>query len=116
MAVTVERVRKRVGASTADDDVIADKLAQAVELVDNHIAESVPDGTDPPEIPAAILDGVVEDVAAELFHQAKAPNGILNQQFDAGGMIASTPVRIGRDPMAPARPKLAPWLPSLGFA
>jgi hypothetical protein len=105
VAVTFDQVRAQVNASkqSLPDDKVAGALNAAVELVAKHIGAT--------EIPSTVVDRAVLLVAVEELNQDKAPNGVLNQFFDAGtGDASATPVRIGRDPMKPAYPILAPWV------
>lgn len=114
MTVTKEQVREDLNASTAtvSDDKITAELAIATAMVNKHLG-GADDGTAPSPLPVpeAIYDKAVRVVAVESINQTLAPNGVLNQAYDAGGgEIVSTPVRIGRDPLKPAYPVLDPWL------
>jgi len=109
----VETLRAHVGAARADESLLRDCIDEATALVDRYIADHIMRGE---TVPDAVERRAVREVAADLFHRRKAPNGIINQQFDAGGSMSSTPIRIARDPMAPAYPILAAWMIPVGFA
>lgn len=105
MTVETLQVRDEINASISavPDEKIDAAIAVATTLVTQHVGTI--------EVPAEILDRAVLLVAVEQINQDKAPNGVLNQFFDAGvGDASATPVRIGRDPMKPAYPILAPWV------
>lgn len=100
MAVTAEEVRVFVGAETGEHTaLIADSLSEALTLVAKYV------GTAP--VAEALRDRAVLEVAADLFHRRNAPNGITNQFDIADGQ----PLRISRDPMAPAYKilRISPW-------
>lgn len=100
MALETSDLKRRLNSGPADEQLLVDALESANVLVDEYIAEQ---GTGV-EVPEKIHDRAVLRCAVELFNQDKAPNGIVNQQYDAGnGETGSTPVRIGRDPMVGAR-------------
>lgn len=105
MTVTKEQVRAKLGASIAsvpDDDVDL-ALSVAGALITAHVGEA--------NVPIDVLDRAKLLVAVEQINQDKAPNGVVNQAYATGeGDVVSTPVRIGRDPMKPAYPILAPWV------
>lgn len=64
-------------------------------------------------VPVVIIEKAWLAVAVEIFNQRKAPNGVLNQSFASADGTASVAVRIGADPMRPARPLLSPWVGGL---
>lgn len=74
--------------------------AEAVDLIEHYIgpARGIPD---------SVLTRAALEVAADLYHRRTARNGIAG--FDESE-IGSSPMRINRDPLAPARPILAPFL------
>ena len=115
MTVTDDELRLRVNAGPADDQLVSDSLITAGELVDNYITEQ---GIADLEVPAAVHDRAVLRCAIDLFNQDKAPNGIVNQQYDLGqGDIPSAPIRISRDPMIGARALLdRAWTLPASFA
>lgn len=101
MTVEDSELKLRVNAGPADDQLVSDSLVAAEAMVDAYIDEQgVPDV----EVPTAVRDRAVLRCAIDLFNQDKAPNGIVNQQYDVGdGTVGSTPIRISRDPMIGAR-------------
>lgn len=107
VTVTKEQIREKINASPSavPDTEITQALAVASALVNEHLGEAAS------TIPREVVDRAVLLVAIEEINQDKAPNGVLNQTYDVGtGDVTSTPVRIGRDPMKPAYPILAPWV------
>lgn len=105
MTVTIDQVRAKVNASAATlpNTDIELALGVATELVAQHIGTAT--------VPPSVKDRAVLLVAVEQVNQDNAPNGIVNQAFTDGlGDSASAPVRIGRDPMKPALPILAPYV------
>lgn len=105
MTVTPTQVRAETNASEASlpDAKIQTAIDVALKLVTKHVGTA--------EVPPDVIDRATLLVTVEQINQDKAPNGVLNQVFDVGvGDDTSTPVRIGRDPMKPAYPVLAPWV------
>jgi hypothetical protein len=103
MAVDVTTLRRKVGAgATVYDADLQSILDAASALLTEYVGDA--------EIGDAILDRAQLLVAAEMFHHDKAPNGIVNQQYDTADGTGVTPIRIGRDPLAPAYPLLAPFV------
>lgn len=118
--VTPAEVRAIIAASSTSvtDEKIQYEIEIATMLVNKYIG-GPDDGTEPIPlpVPAFIHHKAVLLVTVEQINQAKAPNGVLNQTFDVGvGDIASTPARIGRDPLKPAYPILDRWTIPMGFA
>lgn len=74
--------------------------AEAVDLIEHYIGDAR-------GIPESVLTRAALEVAADLYHRRTARNGIAG--FDESE-IGSSPMRINRDPLAPARPILAPFL------
>jgi len=95
--VTVEQIREYVGASANDADFLAGCLAESEALVTRFAGEV--------EVPEAIIDRAVIEVASELFHRRQAPNGVA--QFAT--VDGSSPIRVARDPLVAAYPILTPW-------
>lgn len=89
-----------VGAKAADPFVISCAGA-ALDLVTAYA------GDDLDRVPERVLTRAVVEVGADLFHRRAARNGVV--AFDDTEITAS-PIRIGRDPLAAARPILAPYL------
>lgn len=115
--VSVADVKAYVGSTDPEyDDLLANCLAEATELVEKYITRVYWDAItqaylhDAAYVPDVILDRAFLEVAADLFNRRNAPNGIQNAQFALEG---ATPMRINRDPMAPAYPLLRryvlPW-------
>lgn len=104
MTVSIDTIRTRINASatTVSDDDINDAILAAVTLVNNYIGAVVIDVT--------VTDRATAIVAVEMLQQEQAPNGVLNQQYDFVDGARSVPIRIGRDPMAQARPILDPFV------
>lgn len=109
MAVTQERLRNFVGASTSDNDELDSCLAATKDLLDEHLEDVDPASA----VPVNVYDRAHLLAAAEMFNQGKAPNGFLNQQFEDGTEV---PVRIGADPLRPAYPLLSKWVPPVTIA
>jgi len=116
MAVTAEEVRVFVGAEAGEHTaLIADCLAEASAMVTKYLSNGYYDYSVTPAVyvasqvavDAGLRDRAVLEVAADLFHRRNAPNGITNQFDIADGQ----PLRISRDPMAPAYKilRITPW-------
>ena len=107
MAITADNLRAEVGA---DSTVPATKLDSLIAVAKAELDEYTLDKLG--DIPPEVFDRAHLLVAAEMWHQDQAPNGVLNQQYDLGdGTISSTPIRIGSDPLRPAYSVLARWMP-----
>ncbi|WGL50644.1 hypothetical protein P5P86_11780 [Nocardioides sp. BP30] len=103
MALDAALLRRKVGAGgTVTDQDLTDLITQAATLVTHEVGDV--------EVPEEILDRAHLLTAVQLYNQDAAPNGIVNQQFAADDGTAATPIRIARDPLAAARPVLAPWI------
>lgn len=117
MTVTATQLRSWVnaqGQAAAQEDLQA-CVDQATALVTKYVEDNCGDPIYWPD--PSIRDRATLEVAADLWNRKSAPNGIVNQQFNIGtGDLGSTPIRISRDPLAAARPILAPWVTPLGFA
>lgn len=64
-------------------------------------------------IPTDMVDSAIVVCAAEYMAIAKAPNGVLNQQFADGDGMQAIPIRVSGDPLRPVRPLLAAWIGGL---
>lgn len=108
---TESDLRKLVGVSAteAPDEDLAGYLSTAAAMVDECL--SAGDDEVPYDVPATVLDRAYLLVAAEMFNQDQAPNGILNQQYETVDGMVATPVRISSDPMRPAYALLSRWVP-----
>lgn len=103
--------RAALAKSLADhlgDLPVTDALHECVALA----AESVTHYTRSADVPPATLSRAVVLVAAEHWHTREAPGGVRAVMDSEGGV---TPIRVGRDPMAAARPLLRPYV-GLAFA
>lgn len=79
----------------------AGSLAEAEALVNAFVGEG-----NPWRVPQLVIDRAQAEVAAELYHRKGTRAGIAG--FDnEGGM----PFRVGVDPLKPAYPLFAPFLP-----
>lgn len=108
MAVTAEQVRAFVNVDSDADNEVQSCLVAAKALLDEYVEDVPTDENDQTTLPDAIYDRAWLLVAAELFHQDRAPNGVLNQQFEDGPPV---PIRVSADPLRPAYPLLASWVP-----
>jgi len=98
MALDAARLRAHANAGLQISDTqLNDCLETAGELLKELIGDKV--------VPPKTLERAQMLVANECLQQDLAPNGLLNQQFDAG--TETVPIRIGRDPLTPAYPLLA---------
>lgn len=97
------RLRGYVSTDATHDAFLSECWVAADELVSSHAGTAT--------VPAGVRARAVLEVASELFHRRNAPAGVLAQYADVG----AAPIRIARDPMTPAYPMLAPYLPG-GFA
>lgn len=114
MTINVGTLRSAVGASS--DELNLQAIVDAAKAVlDEYLEDRLVDATtsEPMVVPDATYDRAHLVVAIEMFNQDKAPNGVLNQVYDlGGGDVSSTPVRIGADPLRPAYPLLARYMPA----
>lgn len=100
MALDAAKLRNHAHAGgQVSDDELNDCLESAAELLKELIDKKV--------VPSKTLERAQMLVANEMLQQDLAPNGLLNQQFDNGN--ETIPIRIGRDPLRPAYPLLAPF-------
>jgi hypothetical protein len=101
-----------VSPSEAADGDLDGYLSVAAALVDEHLTGGEAADAVPYTVPDAVLDRAYLLVAAEMFNQDQAPNGILNQQYEVeGGGTVSAPVRLSADPMRLAYALLSRWVP-----
>ena len=89
-----------VKASPSDPHVAA-CAATAEELVKTYLRD-VGDGS----VPAVVRRAAVLEVGADLYHRRSARNGVATFGNDAAEI---TTARIRNDPLAAARPILAPY-------
>lgn len=108
MPIEVGDVRKEVGAGTTVSDEYLQKILDQAE---ERLAEYVSALADGVTIPELSYDEAVLACACEIFNLRRAPNGVLNQQYDIGdGGTTAVPVRVSGDPLRPVRPLLSPWI------
>lgn len=108
MTVTTDQLKTRVNSDDSQDDDLEPCLIAAQELLDRLTVDVDP--TDP--LPEAVYDRAWLAVAEEMWDIDHSANGVVNQVYDEGdGEITSTPARISSDPLRPAYPILAMWLP-----
>lgn len=89
-----------VGAGAPDEYITACAM-EAADMIATHASAQIGD------IPASVLRRAVLEVGADLYHRRTARNGVAGFEDTD---LAPAPFRINRDPMAPARPILAPYL------
>lgn len=104
MAIDAADLQREVGTNVAEDPAIDSAVETAHELLLAFIEDQ---GA---EVPDVIFDRAWLAVAVDLFNQSKAPNGVLNQQFNTGDGVVAAPVRISADPLRPAYPLLRMWI------
>lgn len=108
-ATEIDRLARYCNVSDATRrPFLADCWAEAVALVDEYLRK--PEGGQW-EVPAPLLRRSRLMVASELYHQANAPGGIMQQWTD----VQAAPARMARNPMVAAYPLLRPFVPG-GFA
>lgn len=102
MVATVDQVKAWIGQESPDyDDMLADMLAEATELIDHYLGSAT--------VPTVVHEQAEVVVAADLWNRRAAPNGVIQAQFP--GFEGGETVRIARDPMRPAYPILRRWVP-----
>lgn len=113
MALDAATLRTFIAASVsgAPDETMDALIDNADVLVESYI-EDLPADT----VPATILERAKMLVAAELWNQDQAPNGVLNQQYESPDGMVDAPIRIGTDPLRPAYALLARWVAPVTFA
>jgi hypothetical protein len=111
VTVVRDQVLDASGAGQDDGTTADSVLLEAVAYVTAYAAANLISADVP--VPDEIVDAAILACATDLFARRKAPFG---QQIlaDANGVPVAT--RLGLDPMAGAREKLAPWCVSAGFA
>lgn len=100
-AALLGRAANYVDATQTHPNLVA-SVDEAIALVAHHIAQAT--------VPEVVRDRAVIEVAADLFHRQQTRLGVVG--FADNDL---NPMRVTRDPMAAARPILAPYLPG-GFA
>lgn len=116
MAVTGTDLIEQVGGNADTDAALADRIvAKALFYVAKYRADSEPDPDVPVTVPEEIDDGAVLACAEDIWNRTKSTNGVMMTNYD-GPEDSGVVIRVGRDPLAPVRPLLAPWYAPLGFA
>lgn len=111
MAVTADDLLELVRAGEADR-ALADRCVTLAPLyVARYRQEQDPTGS--VAIPPEIVDQAVLACAEDIFTRSKSQNGVILENYQPGDDGAGVVVRIGRDPLAPVRPLLRPWLPGV---
>jgi hypothetical protein len=102
VAITKEQLRDEV--KTQGEDALLERcLAVTDQLLTTYLEDNL-DAADLAALPDVVRDQAWLTAAVDAFNQSKAPNGIVNQEYDLGnGEVTSTPVRISRDPLRGAR-------------
>lgn len=90
-----------VGAGATPDGFVTECATEAREMVEHYV------GSEISSMPAATLRRAIREVGADLYHRRAARNGVSGfEDTDLG----SSPIRINRDPMAPAYPILRQYM------
>ena len=98
MAVTAEKLATYVQTKLElDQAFISDCVAEGTALVAEYVGTR--------EVPEAIKDRAVLEVAADLFYRRRSRNGVADFDDPTG-----VPVRINRDPMTAAYPILGQFM------
>lgn len=113
MAIDIDVLRSEVGATPESDDTLTTVLAASEVLLDKYVAENANDADT--VVPPEVYDEALLAMAVDMFNRHQAPNGVLNQQFGSVDGVATTPIRIGSDPLRPARALLAMWCTEVAF-
>lgn len=105
----------RYVSAAPDDEHVAACLAEASGLVAAELGAEEVDGVEVTAntflpVPAAVRDRAVLEVAADLFYRRQTRLGVTG--FADSDL---NPLRVTRDPLAGARPILAPYMAG-GFA
>ena len=123
MPVTDVELMEEVGADPSRIKELQRCVSVALPLLVRHVFGDVDQSEfdltaalGEKRLPVEVWDEAHLVAAAEIFHQRKAPNGVLNQQYSTGDGSAAVPVRISRDPLKPAYPILRPWVSFAGKA
>ena len=102
MAVVPATFYQYVNALTPEDQTLAEgALNEAGALVSAFVGANNPYG-----VPQPVIDRAQSEVAAELYYRKGTRAGIAG--FDADGGM---PFRVGVDPLKPAYPLFAPFIP-----
>ena len=114
MTVDVATLRAEVGAGPSEEPRLQRSLDAMSAILDDYIDETLMDEADP--VPDEVYELALLRMAVDDFNRAKAPNGVLMQQFDTldGGGV--TPLRVSSDPLRAARPLLDRWCMPVGIA
>lgn len=111
MAITAAVLLELVGSKAPgpEDTTLAQRcVALAIEYVARYAAEQDPAGV--VVIPAVVLEQTELACAEDIWTRSKSENGVILTNYQPGDDGSGVTVRIGRDPLAPVRPLLRPWL------
>lgn len=113
MAVSATELLDRVGAD-AEDQQLAEKIVTLAPLfVARYRAAMAADPQNLPTVPDEVLDHATLACAEDIFTRTKSQNGVVLTNFQPGDDGSGVTIRIGRDPLAPVRPLLTPWIPTV---
>lgn len=103
MTMELSDFKAYINEKTDTNDVLLEAcLADAIVLLNKYVGEAA--------VPEEIQDRSSLIVAADLYERRKAPNGIVNQQFQNFDGVGQAPARIARDPLAGVYPLLNRWV------
>lgn len=113
MAVTGADLLEQVGGA-ASDAGLADRIVGiAQRYVDKYQLDMSPDPAAPYVVPPDIADNAVLACAEDIWTRTKSENGVMLTSYQPGDNGPGVVIRIGRDPLNPVRPLLAPWVPTV---
>lgn len=92
------RVSVHVKQGATASDYVENCTTEAHDLVLAHVGNS--------KVPERVFERAIVEVAADLYYRRNAVNGLA--QFDNGETLDV--LRIGQDPLRPARAMLKPFL------
>lgn len=113
MAVTGEDLLERVGGASSESTLADTIVALAVTYVDGYRLAMSPDPDAPYVVPEEPTDNAVLTCAEDIWTRTKSENGVMLTSYQPGDNGPGVVVRIGRDPLAPVRPLLALWIPTV---
>ncbi|MFJ2297384.1 hypothetical protein [Oerskovia paurometabola] len=114
MAITAAVLLDLVGAgqqAPGDAELAQRCVVLAAEFVARYQAEQDPAGV--VVIPPVVLEQAELSCAEDIWTRSKSENGVILTNYQPGDDGSGVTVRIGRDPLAPVRPLLRPWLPGV---
>ncbi len=113
MGVTASELMDQVGATSEKGRLLAQRCVTLAPLYVTRYLEEQSPGPTPVVVPAAVLDAAVLACAEDIYTRSKSENGVILENYQPGDDGSGVVVRIGRDPLAPVRPLLRPWLPGV---